>query len=54
MYRYPSYNLFLDTFGGSGSTTVAAVCFGRRFILMEQDEGYYHTACKRLEDEYRE
>lgn len=46
--------VILDTFGGSGSTAVAAVRSGRRFILMEQDEGYYHTACKRLEDEYRE
>jgi site-specific DNA-methyltransferase (adenine-specific) len=46
--------VILDTFGGSGSTAVAAVRSGRRFILMEQDEGYYHTTCKRLENEYRE
>lgn len=47
-------DVILDTFGGSGTTAVAAVRSGRRFILMEQDEGYYHTACKRLEDEYRQ
>lgn len=47
-------DVILDTFGGSGTTAVAAVRSGRCFILMEQDEGYYHTACKRLEDEYRQ
>lgn len=45
--------IILDTFGGSGSTAVAAVRTGRRFVLMEQDEGYYLTACKRIEDERR-
>lgn len=42
----------LDVFGGSGTTAVAAVRQGRRFVVVEQDEGYYLTACKRLENEY--
>lgn len=46
-------SVILDTFGGSGTTAVAAVRTGRRFIVMEQDEGYWLTACKRVEDEYR-
>lgn len=49
----PPRGVILDTFGGSGTTAVAAVRTGRRFVIMEQDEGYYLTACKRLEDEYR-
>lgn len=49
----PPRGVILDTFGGSGTTAVAAVRTGRRFVLMEQDEGYFLTACKRLEDEYR-
>lgn len=49
----PPGGVILDTFGGSGTTAVAAVRTGRRFVIMEQDEGYYLTACKRLEDEYR-
>lgn len=49
----PPRGVILDTFAGSGTTAVAAVRTGRRFVVMEQDEGYYLTACKRLEDEYR-
>lgn len=44
--------VILDTFAGSGTTAVAAVRSGRHFVVMEQDEGYYFTACKRLENEY--
>ncbi len=49
-------DLILDTFGGSGTTAVAAVRTGRDFILMEQDEVYYMKALKRIEEaknEYR-
>ena len=43
--------VILDTFGGSGTTAVAAIRTGRRFIIMEQDQKYYLTACRRIEDE---
>ena len=41
-------DLILDTFGGSGTTAVAAIESGRNFVLMEQDEIYYFTAQKRI------
>ena len=43
-------DLILDTFGGSGTTAVAAIESGRNFVLMEQDEIYYFTAQKRIKD----
>lgn len=39
----------LDLFMGSGSTGVAAVNTGRDFIGIELDQGYYKTACERIE-----
>jgi site-specific DNA-methyltransferase (adenine-specific) len=38
----------LDPFMGSGSTGVAAVKLGRRFIGVEMHEPYFDTACKRI------
>ena len=45
-------DLILDTFGGSGTTAVAAIESDRNFVLMEQDEIYYFTAQKRIKDAY--
>lgn len=42
-------DLVLDNCMGSGSTGVAAVQTGRRFIGIEKDEGYFETAKKRIE-----
>lgn len=39
----------IDPYMGSGSTGVAAVRLGKRFIGMEIDEGYFCIACKRIE-----
>jgi len=40
-----------DPFMGSGSTGVAAVQLGRKFIGVEVDEKHFSTACKRIADE---
>lgn len=41
----------IDPFMGSGSTGVAAVRAGRRFIGMELDAGHFQTACDRIRAE---
>jgi len=40
----------LDPFMGSGSTGIACVNTGRRFIGMELDSGYFETAQKRIDE----
>ena len=40
----------LDPFMGSGTTGVACVKLGRKFIGIEIDEGYFDIACRRIED----
>jgi adenine-specific DNA-methyltransferase len=40
----------LDCFMGSGTTGVACVQTGRKFIGIEIDEGYFDIACKRISD----
>lgn len=42
----------LDPFMGSGTTGVACVKLGRRFIGIEIDEGYFDIACSRIEKAY--
>lgn len=44
----------LDNCMGSGSTGVACINAGRRFIGMEQDVGYFVTAANRIEEAYHE
>lgn len=39
----------LDMFMGSGTTGVAAIQLGRKFIGIERDERYFEIACKRIE-----
>lgn len=41
-------DLVLDAFTGSGSTGVAALALGRRFIGYELDANYFDIACRRL------
>lgn len=43
-------DIVLDNCMGSGSTGVACVNTGRRFIGMELDEGYFEIAQKRIEE----
>lgn len=44
--------MVLDPFLGSGTSGVAAVKLGRKFIGIEIDEGYFDIACKRIEKAY--
>jgi DNA modification methylase len=50
----PDANLVLDPFMGSGTTGVACVKLGRRFIGIELEEKYFNIACKRIEEAYRQ
>ena len=47
----PENALVLDPFMGSGSTGVAAIQIGRRFIGVEKEEEYFNYAKKRIEDD---
>jgi site-specific DNA-methyltransferase (adenine-specific) len=46
----PDAKTILDPFMGSGTTGVACVNLGRVFTGIELDEGYFNTACRRMED----
>ena len=47
-------DLILDPFLGSGTTAVACVQTGRRFIGAEIDDVYFDLSCERIEQAYRE
>ena len=44
----------LDPFMGSGTTGVACVNLGRKFIGIEIEERYFSIACRRIEEAYRQ
>lgn len=44
----------LDPFMGSGTTGVACVNLGRKFIGIEREEKYFDIACRRIEDAQRQ
>jgi len=46
--------MVLDPFMGSGSTGVAALQCGRRFIGIERDIAHFATACRRIEEAQRQ
>ena len=46
----PDGGTVMDMFMGSGSTGVACVNTGRKFIGMELDPGYFETAKRRIEE----
>lgn len=49
--KLPNARTILDPFLGSGSTGVAAVQLGRRFVGIEIDPKHFATACRRISDE---
>jgi site-specific DNA-methyltransferase (adenine-specific) len=48
------HQTIIDPYMGSGSTGVAAVQMGRPFIGIEIDETHFSTACRRIEQAYRQ
>ena len=44
----------LDPFMGSGTTGVAAMNLGRKFIGIEIEPKYFDIACRRIEDAQRQ
>jgi DNA modification methylase len=44
----------LDPFMGSGTTGVAAVKMGKKFIGIERERKYFDIACRRIEEAYRQ
>ncbi len=48
--KVPAGGVVLDPFMGSGSTGVAAVQAGHRFIGIETDPGYFEIACRRIDE----
>ena len=45
----PAGGIVLDPFMGSGTTGVAAIQLGRKFIGIEREIKYFDIACKRIE-----
>jgi DNA modification methylase len=50
----PDAVTILDPFMGSGTTGVACVKLGRKFIGIEIDPTYFDIACKRIADAYKQ
>lgn len=47
-------NQILDPFMGSGTTGVACMNLGRKFIGIEREPKYFEIACRRIEDAQRQ
>lgn len=50
----PDATLILDPFMGSGTTGVACMNLGRKFIGIEREEKYFDIACERIENAQRQ
>ncbi|MCO5213719.1 MAG: site-specific DNA-methyltransferase [Caldilinea sp.] len=49
-----SGDIVLDPFMGSGTTALACVSLGRKFIGIEREPKYFDIACRRIEDAQRQ
>jgi DNA modification methylase len=47
-------DIVLDPFAGSGTTAIAAIKTGRKYILMEKEKKYIDIINKRIEDELKQ
>ena len=54
LVRWIGGELILDPFMGSGTTGVACVKLGRSFVGIEQDAQHFATACKRIEEAWKQ
>ena len=50
LIRWTGAQSICDPFMGSGTTGVAAIQLGRKFIGIELDPGYFDIACKRISE----
>ena len=50
----PKADIILDPFMGSGTTGVAAVQIGSKFVGIERDPRYFDIACQRIENAQRQ
>lgn len=50
----PDATTILDPFMGSGTTGVACVKMGRKFIGIELDPDYFEISCERIREAYRQ
>lgn len=46
--------IILDPFMGSGTTGIACVKLGRKFIGIEKEPEYFDISCRRIEEAYRQ
>ena len=49
-----THGTILDPFMGSGTTGVACVNLGRKFICIEREERYFDIAVRRIEEAYKQ
>lgn len=52
--KVPAGALVLDPYMGSGTTGIACIRTGRRFIGIEIDPTHYATACRRIDNELQQ
>lgn len=50
----PNAETILDPFAGSGTTGVACVNMGRKFIGIERDPEYFEIMCRRIDEAHRQ
>jgi len=54
LQHFPEATSVCDPYMGSGTTGVACIGMGRRFIGIERHEPYFDIACRRIEEAYKQ